>query len=81
MHSEYLQIRRHALATILSSTAPIDPQSDLAAQHRTRTHNAIVIAGAITGIIGNIDCDLARDFADALGIGLHPDLTKPRVPA
>ena len=80
MQNEYLQIRRHAFATILSNTAPIDPQSDLASQHRTRTHNAIVIAGAITGIIGNLDSELAHEFANALGIGLHPN-TRTQVPA
>lgn len=68
MHPEYLQIRRHAIAAILSNTKQIDPQTDLAAQHRTRTHNAIVIAGAVTGILGNLDSDLAHEFAEALGI-------------
>lgn len=69
MHPEYLQIRRHAIAAILSNTKQIDPQTDLAAQHRTRTYNAIVIAGALTGILGNIDIQLASNFAEALGLG------------
>lgn len=80
MHPEFLNIRRQTLDCILDSTVYLDPKSDQATQHKTRTHNAVIIAGALTGIIGNIDSDLARDFADALGIGLHPN-TRTQVPA
>jgi hypothetical protein len=80
MHPEFLQIRRQTLEDILDRTRYIDPKSEQSTQHKDRSHNAYIIAGAITGIIGNIDSDLARDFADALGIGLHPS-TRQQVPA
>ena len=69
MQTEYLQIRRQSIESILEGMHPIDPDSDVSTRLRAKKFNAFVIAGAITGILRDIDSDLAREFAFALGLG------------
>lgn len=76
MHSEHLQISRRSLKHVLSSTKVIDLGAPPSAQHQTRSHNAQIIVAGITGILSNIDSELSREFACALGLVDQPQTTQ-----